>query len=398
MTRSHATSAPVRNEADEPSSEVLWFDATQGLELDCGVVLAPWRIAYQTYGTLNADRSNAILLCHALTGDQHVANVNPVTGRPGWWETMVGPGKPYDTDRFFVICANVLGSCLGTSGPASRDGEGGKARGLEFPVVTIRDMVRAQARLVDHLGIETLFCVAGGSMGGMQVLQWAASYPERVFSAMPIAAAAKHSAQNIAFHEVGRQAVMADPEWHAGRYLELGTRPEKGLAVARMAAHITYLSQPALHRKFGRNFQDRTAPTFSFDADFEVESYLRYQGRSFVERFDANSYLYLTRSMDYFDLAADYDGVLAKAFKGTKTRFCVVSFTSDWLFPTSDSRAIVHALNAAGGSVSFVEIETDKGHDAFLLDVPELLETTRGFIDAAARARGLAPVKKADRA
>ena len=398
MTRSHATSAPVRNEADEPSSEVLRFDATQGLELDCGVVLAPWRIAYQTYGTLNADRSNAILLCHALTGDQHVANVNPVTGRPGWWETMVGPGKPYDTDRFFVICSNVLGSCLGTSGPASRDGDGGKAHGLEFPVVTIRDMVRAQARLVDHLGIETLFCVAGGSMGGMQVLQWAASYPDRVFSAMPIAAAAKHSVQNIAFHEVGRQAVMADPEWHAGRYLELGTRPEKGLAVARMAAHITYLSQPALQRKFGRNLQDRAAPTFSFDADFEVESYLRYQGRSFVERFDANSYLYLTRSMDYFDLAADYDGVLAKAFKGTKTRFCVVSFTSDWLFPTSDSRAIVHALNAAGGSVSFVEIETDKGHDAFLLDVPELLETTRGFIDAAARARGLAPVKKADRA
>jgi pimeloyl-ACP methyl ester carboxylesterase len=200
MTRSHATSAPVRNEADEPSSEVLRFDATQGLELDCGVVLAPWRIAYQTYGTLNADRSNAILLCHALTGDQHVANVNPVTGRPGWWETMVGPGKPYDTDRFFVICANVLGSCLGTSGPASRDGEGGKARGLEFPVVTVRDMVRAQARLVDHLGIETLFCVAGGSMGGMQVLQWAASYPERVFSAMPIAAAAKHSAQQTARH------------------------------------------------------------------------------------------------------------------------------------------------------------------------------------------------------
>ena len=398
MTRSHATSAPVRNEADEPSSDVLRFGATQGLELDSGAVLAPWRIAYQTYGTLNADRSNAILLCHALTGDQHVANVNPVTGRPGWWETMVGPGKPYDTDRFFVICANVLGSCLGTSGPASRDGEGGKARGLEFPVVTVRDMVRAQARLVDHLGIETLFCVAGGSMGGMQVLQWAASYPDRVFSAMPIAAAAKHSVQNIAFHEVGRQAVMADPEWHAGRYLELGTRPEKGLAVARMAAHITYLSQPALQRKFGRNLQDRAAPTFSFDADFEVESYLRYQGRSFVERFDANSYLYLTRSMDYFDLAADYDGVLAKAFKGTKTRFCVVSFTSDWLFPTSDSRAIVHALNAAGGSVSFVEIETDKGHDAFLLDVPELLETTRGFIDAAARARGLAPVKKADRA
>jgi homoserine O-acetyltransferase len=244
--------------------------------------------------------------------------------------------------------------------------------------------------LIDHLGIDTLFCVAGGSMGGMQVLQWAASYPERVFAAMPIATAPKHSAQNIAFHEVGRQAIMADPLWKAGRYIEAGVRPEKGLAVARMAAHITYLSEPALHRKFGRKLQDRDAPTFSFDADFEVESYLRYQGRSFVERFDANSYLYLTRAMDYFDLAADYEGVLARAFKGTKTRFCVVSFTSDWLFPTSDSRAVVHALNAAGASVSFVEVETDKGHDAFLLDEPVLTATMSGFISSAARARGLA--------
>ena len=283
----------------------------------------------------------------------------------------------------------MLGSCLGTSGPASINPATGKAYALDFPVVTIKDMVAAQARLVDHLGIDTLFCVAGGAMGGMQVLQWAASYPERVFSAMPIATAAKHSAQNIAFHEVGRQAVMADPEWRKGRYLEDGTRPEKGLAVARMAAHITYRSEQALHRKFGRNFQDRSAPTFSFDADFEVESYLRYQGRSFVERFDANSYLFLTRAMDYFDLAKDHGDVLANAFKGTKTRFCVVSFTSDWLFPTSDSRAVVHALNAAGASVSFVEVETDKGHDAFLLDEPVLTATMNGFINSAARAHGL---------
>jgi homoserine O-acetyltransferase len=378
------------HEADQPSSLVARFPAEQPLALDCGVSLAPLQVAYQTYGTLNAARSNAVLVCHALTGDQHVANVHPVTGKPGWWETMIGPGKPIDTDRFFVICSNVVGACLGTTGPASSR-PGGGAYALDFPVVTIRDMVRAQAMLVDHLGIDDLFCVAGGSMGGMQVLQWVASYPGRVFSAMPLATAAKHSAQNIAFHEVGRQAIMADPEWRGGRYLEAGTRPEKGLAVARMAAHITYLSEPALHRKFGRKLQDRDAPTFSFEADFEIESYLRYQGRSFVERFDANSYLYLTRAMDYFDLAEDYGGVLARAFKGSRTRFCVVSFTSDWLFPTRDSRAIVHALNAAGASVSFVEIETDKGHDAFLLDIPEMFETTRGFIDAAARARGLPP-------
>jgi homoserine O-acetyltransferase len=244
--------------------------------------------------------------------------------------------------------------------------------------------------LLDHLGIESLFSVAGGSMGGMQVLQWAASYPDRVFSALPLATATRHSAQNIAFHEVGRQAVMADPEWRGGRYFAEGANPRRGLAVARMGAHITYLSDAALHRKFGRKFQDRANPTFSFDADFEVESYLRHQGSTFVERFDANSYLYLTRAMDYFDLAADYDGVLANSFRGTRTRFCVVSFTSDWLFPTSDSRAIVHALNAGGARVSFAEIETDKGHDAFLLDEPELLAIVRGFLDSAGRARGLA--------
>ena len=377
-------------EAENPSSLIVRFGPDKPLMLDCGVALTPFQIAYQTYGTLNADKSNALLICHALTGDQHVANDHPLTKKSGWWLNMIGPGKVFDTDRFFIICSNVVGACMGTTGPASQNPHGEGVWAIDFPVVTIRDMVRAQAMLIDHLGIDTLFCVAGGSMGGMQVLQWAASYPERVFAAMPIATAPKHSAQNIAFHEVGRQAIMADPLWKAGRYIEAGVRPEKGLAVARMAAHITYLSEPALHRKFGRKLQDRDAPTFSFDADFEVESYLRYQGRSFVERFDANSYLYLTRAMDYFDLAADYEGILARAFKGTKTRFCVVSFTSDWLFPTSDSRAVVHALNAAGASVSFVEVETDKGHDAFLLDEPVLTATMSGFISSAARARGLA--------
>jgi homoserine O-acetyltransferase len=250
-------------------------------------------------------------------------------------------------------------------------------------------MVRAQAMLLDHLGIDSLFAVAGGSMGGMQVLQWAASYPQRVFAALPIAASTRHSAQNIAFHEVGRQAVMADPEWRGGRYFAEGTNPRRGLAVARMGAHITYLSDAALHRKFGRRFQDRDNPTFSFDADFQVESYLRHQGITFVERFDANSYLYLTRAMDYFDLAADYDGAAANAFRKTPTRFCVISFTSDWLFPTAESRAIVHALNAAGARVSFAEITTDKGHDAFLLDEPELFAIVRGFLEGAAKARGL---------
>jgi homoserine O-acetyltransferase/O-succinyltransferase len=378
-------------EADAPHSLVARFGADQPLKMDAGVDLGPLQIAYQTYGTLNAAKSNAVLICHALTGDQHVASTHPITGKPGWWEVMVGPGKPIDTDRYFVIASNVVGGCMGTTGPASINPATGRAWGLDLPLVTIRDMVRAQAMLIDHLGIETLFAVIGGSMGGMQVLQWAASYPSRVFAAMPIATAAKHSSQNIAFHEVGRQAVMADPEWKQGRYLDAGASPTKGLAVARMAAHITYLSEEALQRKFGRKFQDRAAPTFSFDADFQIENYLRYQGTSFVDRFDANSYLYVTRACDYFDLAEDYGGTLAAAFKGSKTRFCVVSFDSDWLYPTSASRAIVHALNAAAASVSFVEIDSDRGHDAFLLNVPDFIATTRGFLEAAARARGLSP-------
>jgi homoserine O-acetyltransferase/O-succinyltransferase len=376
-------------QADEPSSPVARFSRDEPLLLDAGVALKPWQIAYQTYGRLNASRSNAVLVCHALTGDQHVANAHPLTGKPGWWETMVGPGRPIDTERFFVLCANVLGGCMGTTGPASLNPETGRPYAVDFPLVTVRDMVRAQAQLLDRLGIRDLFCVVGGSMGGMQVLQWAAAYGPRVFSALPIATSARHTAQNIAFHEVGRQAVMADPDWRGGRYLQEGARPGKGLAVARMGAHITYLSEGALQSKFGRRFQDREAKTFSFDADFQIESYLRHQGLAFVERFDANSYLYVTRAMDYFDLAADYGGTLAAAFRGTKTRFCVISFTSDWLFPTADSRAIVHALNAAGASVGFVEIESDKGHDAFLLDEPDLLSAVRGFVGAAARARGI---------
>ena len=377
-------------EADEPrASEVVVFGPDQPLTLDAGVSLSPFQVAYKTYGMLNAERSNAILVCHALTGDHHVASEHPVTGKPGWWTTLIGPGKPIDTERHFVICANVIGGCMGSSGPASTNPATGQPWGLDFPVVTIRDMVRAQAMLLDRLGIETLFAVVGGSMGGMQVLQWAASFPERVFAALPIACATRHSAQNIAFHEVGRQAIMADPDWRGGRYHLEGLNPRRGLAVARMGAHITYLSDAALHRKFGRKFQDRQNPTFSFDADFEVESYLRHQGSSFVERFDANSYLYLTRAMDYFDLAADYNGMVANAFKGTPTRFCVISFTSDWLFPTSESRAIVHALNAGSARVSFAEIVTDKGHDAFLLDEPEMFEIVNGFLDGAAQARGL---------
>ena len=359
------------------------------LRLDSGVDFGPFTIAYQTYGTLNPERSNAVLICHALTGDQYVADPHPITGNPGWWMTLAGPGGVLDTKRYFLICANVLGGCMGTTGPKEINPETGQPWALDFPVITIRDMVNAQKLLVDRFGIEQLFCVIGGSMGGMQVLQWASGYPGSVYAAVPIAASARHSAQNIAFHEVGRQAIMADPDWCGGTYLSLGRNPSRGLAVARMAAHITYLSEPALHRKFGRNLQDRNAVTYGFDADFQVESYLRHQGSTFVDRFDANSYLYITRAMDYFDLAAEHGGSLPAAFAGPQPRFCVISFTSDWLFPTSESKALVHALNAVAANVSFVEIETDKGHDAFLLHEPELFDTLRGFLTGCAEQCGL---------
>jgi homoserine O-acetyltransferase len=360
------------------------------LRLESGVLLPAYTIAYRTFGTLNADRSNAILVCHALTGDQYAAGLHPVTGKPGWWSSLIDPGKVIDTERYFVICANVLGGCLGTSGPAEIDPATGEPWALGFPIITIGDMVEAQVRLIDHLGIGQLFCVIGGSMGGMQVLQWASAHPDRVYAAVPLATTARHSAQNIAFHEVGRQAIMGDPDWCGGDYIRQGKRPQRGLAVARMAAHITYLSEPALHRKFGRNLQNRARFTYGFEADFQVESYLRHQGISFVERFDANSYLYITRACDYFDLAADYGGRLAEAFRGTSVRFCVISFSTDWLYTTADSRAIVRALTAVAANVSFVEIETDNGHDAFLLEEPEFFRTLNGFLDGCATRRGLA--------
>ena len=376
-------------EANNPSSTVVRFPDSEPLRLACDQLLAPISIAYQTYGELNADKSNAILICHALTGDQYVASEHPVTKKLGWWETLVGPGKPIDTNRFFVICPNILGGCMGSTGPASIDPKTERPYALNFPVITIGDMVSAQVRLIDHLGIDQLFCVVGGSMGGMQVLEWASSRTERVYSAVPIATAAWHSSQNIAFHEVGRQAVMADRDWCAGDYHSHQKVPRNGLAVARMAAHITYLSEEALHSRFGRSLQGGSELTFSFNADFQVESYLRHQGSTFVDRFDPNSYLYITRAMDYFDLAAEHGDVLANAFRGTKTRYLVVSFTSDWLYPTRGSREIVQALNAVAANVSFVEIETNSGHDSFLLEEPEFFSTMRGFLNAAGVKRGL---------
>ncbi|WP_294204615.1 homoserine O-acetyltransferase [uncultured Sphingomonas sp.] len=357
------------------------------LRLDGGGLLSPVEIGYETYGTLNADGSNAILICHALTGDQHVASPHPRTGKPGWWTRLVGEGKPIDPARHFIICSNVIGSCMGSSGPAAIDPSTAEPWGMRFPVITIRDMVRAQAMLLDHLGVGQLKAVVGGSMGGMQALSWAATFPERVRACVMVASTARHSAQNIAFHEVGRQAIMADPKWNGGAYYEANDPPAAGLAVARMAAHITYLSEAGLTEKFGRRLQARPdrpdgAKSFGFDADFQVESYLRHQGLSFVDRFDANSYLYITRALDYFDLAEEHGGLLANAFRGTKTRFCLVSFDTDWLYPTSESRAVVQALNAAGAAASFVELSSPYGHDAFLLDAPEMNRVIDGFLRA----------------
>jgi len=382
---------------EAPHSHVAFND---DFPLECGTVLRGHTVAYRTYGTLNAERSNAVLVCHALTGDQYVAETHPITGKGGWWDQVVGPGRPVDTDRFFVICPNVLGGCMGSTGPLSlRDGSD-ERWGTDFPPITIRDMVRAQKCLVDHLGITRLFAVIGGSMGGMQALQWAALYPDAVFAALPIATASYHSAQNIAFHEVGRQAIFADPDWQNGRYWRAGRIPARGLAVARMCAHITYLSEEALTRKFGRRLQnapkDPSEAISLFGEMFEVESYLRHQGSTFVQRFDANSYLTITRAMDYFDLAADCGGDLATAFKGTRTRFLLASFTSDWLFPTSESRSIARALNRAGANVSFVEFPTDKGHDAFLLEEPDFHRALAGFLAGCAMHAGLPPRSAAD--
>ncbi|MDT7533977.1 homoserine O-acetyltransferase [Sphingobium sp. SA2] len=353
---------------------------TGPLNLSSGATLGPVDIAYETYGQLDADGSNAILICHALTGDQYVASEHPGTGKLGWWWRMVGEGKPVDPARHFIVCANVIGSCMGSSGPASIDPVTGDPYAMRFPVLTIADMVRAQALLLDHLGVARLSAVIGGSMGGMQALTWPTLFPDRVESCVVIASTARHSAQNIAFHEVGRQAIMADPQWRGGDYYADGGVPSAGLAVARMAAHITYLSEAGLTEKFGRRLQGRDAKTFGFDADFQVESYLRHQGLSFVDRFDANSYLYITRAMDYYDIAEDHGGSLAHAFTASKARFCLVSFDTDWLYPTTESRIIVHALNASGAQASFVELSSPFGHDAFLLECPELNRVVDGFL------------------
>lgn len=359
-------------------SQVL--DLSEPLVLDGGQSLAGVQIAYETIGTLNANKSNAILVFHALTMDQHFVSPHPKTGKPGWWSKSVGAGKTVDTDRYFVICANVLGGCMGTTGPASLAPDG-QPWAMRFPVITIRDMVRAQIALLDAMGIGQLHAVVGGSMGGMQALSFAANWPDRARAVLVIASTARHSAQNIAFHEVGRQAIMADPQWRGGDYYGHGKGPEAGLAVARMAAHITYLSEEGMHEKFGRKLQDRAEKTFGFDADFQVESYLRHQGLSFTDRFDANSYLYITRAMDYFDLAEEQGGKLAEAFANSTARFCLISFDTDWLYPTAESRTIAHALNASGAPVSFVELSAPFGHDSFLLDVPALDRVIAGFLN-----------------
>jgi len=352
------------------------------LKLDCGETINNYPIAYETYGKLNKNKDNAILVFHALSGDQFVTGINPVTNKSGWWSHAVGPNKAVDTNKYFVICANVMGGCMGSYGPNSIDLKNNKKFGTNFPVITINDMVNAQYNLLDFFKIDKLFSVMGGSMGGMQVLQFVANYPEQVKTAIPIACAASHSAQNIALNELGRQAIMADNNWNKGNYLNTDSSPDKGLAVARMAAHITYLSKKGLQEKFGRKLQERDDLKFGFDADFQIESYLRHQGSAFVDRFDANSYLYITRAMDYFDLIKQYNGNLSKAFKTTKAKFFIISFTSDWLYPTSENKEIVIALNAAGADVGFIEIISDKGHDSFLLDVPEFLKSVKNFLEA----------------
>lgn len=351
-------------------------------KLDSGFNLKDFQIAFKTFGNLNANKDNAILICHALTGDQYVSETNPITKKDGWWSRMVGVNKPIDTKKYYVICSNVIGGCAGTTGPKEINFQTNAPYGREFPAVTVRDMVKIQNYLIETLSIEKLFAVVGGSMGAMQALQWTIDYPQKIQNVIHIAGALKHSAQNIAFHEVGRQAIMNDPNWNKGGYNKNNIIPERGLAVARMIAHITYLSDDAMHRKFGRKLQSRDIISFGFDADFQIESYLRYQGRSFVERFDANSYLYLTRAMDYFDLEKKFSTAIEfSPIPNQHIRYLIISFTSDWLFPTSENKKIVKTLNYFTRNVSFTEIETDKGHDSFLLDEPELDSIIKGFLD-----------------
>jgi len=356
------------------------------LVVESGRSLGPVTLAYETYGTLDERAANAVLVLHALTGDSHAAGYYDKTdAKPGWWDIMIGPGKPIDTDRYFVICSNVIGGCMGSTGPSSVDPATGRPYGLTFPVITIGDMVRAQKRLVEHLGIKKLLCAIGGSMGGMQVLEWSVRYPDMVRCAVPLATTTKHSALAIAFNEVARQAIMADPTWNCGHYYD-GEKPAHGLAVARMIGHITYLSDEAMHQKFDRRLQDRCEISFAFEAaDFQVESYLRYQGQKFVDRFDANSFLYVTKAADYFNLEASYgEGSAVAAFARARCRYLVASFSSDWLYPTYQSRAMVQAMKKNSLDVSFVEIEAQWGHDAFLLPNSRLSGMIAGFLDRSA--------------
>ena len=363
-------------------TNIKQITVTKPLKLDCGQTIKDFPIAYETYGKLNVKKNNAILIFHALSGDQFVAGTNPVTSKDGWWKTAVGPGRAVDTEKYFIICANVLGGCMGSFGPKNINDKDGEPYGLRFPVITIRDMVRAQESLLKHFNIEKLLSVLGGSMGGMQLLQFCALYPDRTFSAVPIASTASHNAQQIALNELARQAIMADPIWNKGNYYRDKKIPKNGLAVARMAAHITYMSDKGLQERFGRKLQEKKDYEFTFDADFQIESYLRHQGNVFVDRFDANSYLYISRAMDYFDLSKQFENGLVGAFQNHKTRFLIISFSSDWLYPTKNSKDIVIALNASGANVAFAEIKTDKGHDSFLVNEPEFLETLKGFLDS----------------
>ena len=367
------------------------YKLTEPLQLECGRVLKDVTIRYETAGTLNADASNAVLVTHALSGDAHVCGrYTPEDPKPGWWDNMIGPGKYVDTNKYFVICSNVIGGCSGTTGPQSIDPDTGKPYNLDFPVITVRDMVRAQKRLVQHLGIKKLLAVLGGSMGGMQVLQWAVSYPEMLKSYIAIATACQFSPQNIAFDWVAREAIKADPNFNNGNYTPDKT-PDRGLAAARMLAHITYLSEESLGRKFGRSLQDKQELEkydYDFDRDFAVESYLQYQGKRFVERFDANSYFYITRSTDYFDLTATTGGDLVKAVNGVQAAGLIVSFSSDWLFPTAQSQRLTNALLKNRKEVTFCEIKSGYGHDAFLLEVETLGRMVRDFISHHAQAGG----------
>lgn len=353
--------------------------------MDCGVTLTQVSIAYEMYGTMNADASNVILVEHAFTGDAHAAGISDEDGRPGWWDLMIGPGKAFDTDRFCVICSNVLSGCKGTTGPASINPETGRPYGMSFPVTTISDMVRLQRALLDVLGVKKLLCVAGGSMGGMQVLEWAVSYPEDVHSAIPIATTARHSAQQIAFNEVARQSIMVDPAWNQGDYYG-SEAPKRGLAVARMVGHITYMSDESMREKFGRRLRGQGMVDANEEYIFEVESYLRYRGSQFVGRFDANSYIYITRALDTFDL---FESQKLVRLDPSSTRFLVISFTSDWLYPSYQSQEVVNLLRAANHDIAYVELTSNYGHDAFLVDVAQQTDVIRGFLNSVSRNLGL---------